>query len=206
MTYTNGEINTIRAHVSALEAQILSLKEELAFIDHGSDTLSENGQAGPNHQTHVSCASSMPATNRKWPLALGEYKRYGRQMIMPEIGLQGTAHIYPCLTQLINHQSSSYLCDTGQLNLKGASVLIIGMGGLGCPAAAYLAGAGVGTIGLVDGDTVELSNLHRQILHTTQRIGTPKVDSAIAQLRLYVYRYMYSESYHLTRMQDRTQV
>ena len=57
------------------------------------------------------------------------------------------------------------------------------MGGLGCPAAAYLAGAGVGTLGLVDGDTVEVSNLHRQILHTTDRVGILKVESAVTYLR-----------------------
>jgi adenylyltransferase/sulfurtransferase len=67
-----------------------------------------------------------------------------------------------------------------------ASVLIVGVGGLGCPAAAYLAGAGIGTLGLVDGDTVEVSNLHRQILHTTDRVGLLKVDSAIEHLRRYV--------------------
>ena len=59
----------------------------------------------------------------------------------------------------------------------------MGVGGLGCPAAAYLAAAGVGTLGLVDGDGVELSNLHRQILHTTGNIGTKKVESASQQLR-----------------------
>lgn len=71
----------------------------------------------------------------------------------------------------------------GQLNLKTLKVLIVGVGGLGCPAAAYLAGAGIGTLGLVDGDTVELSNLHRQILHTEGRVGMKKVDSAIEHLR-----------------------
>ncbi|KAF2868606.1 hypothetical protein BDV95DRAFT_500065 [Massariosphaeria phaeospora] len=95
---------------------------------------------------------------RRWPLDAVEYRRYGRQLIMPEVGLQG------------------------QLRLKNAAVLIIGMGGLGCPAAAYLAGAGVGTIGLVDGDVVEESNLHRQILHSTARVGMTKVESAMVAL------------------------
>ena len=71
----------------------------------------------------------------------------------------------------------------GQLCLKKASVLLVGVGGLGCPAAAYIAGAGIGTIGLVDGDVVEASNLHRQIVHTTSRVGKMKVDSAISYLK-----------------------
>ncbi len=72
---------------------------------------------------------------------------------------------------------------TGQLRLRAASVLIVGAGGLGCPAAIYIAGAGVKTLGLVDGDTVELSNLHRQILHNTNTINMWKVDSAIQYLK-----------------------
>lgn len=72
--------------------------------------------------------------------------------------------------------------NLGQLNLRKSKVLIVGMGGLGCPAAAYLAGAGVGTLGLVDGDTVEESNLHRQILHSTARVGMTKVESAMVAL------------------------
>lgn len=72
--------------------------------------------------------------------------------------------------------------NAGQLRLRGASVLVVGLGGLGCPAAAYLAGAGVGTIGLMDGDVVEESNLHRQILHATSRVGMTKVDSAMVAL------------------------
>ena len=77
---------------------------------------------------------------------------------MPEIGLQG------------------------QLNLKKSSVLIIGAGGLGCPAAIYLAGAGVGHIGIVDGDVVEESNLHRQILHGG-KVGTNQAWRAFTSLK-----------------------
>jgi adenylyltransferase/sulfurtransferase len=61
-------------------------------------------------------------------------------------------------------------------------VLLVGAGGLGCPAALYLAGAGVGTLGLIDGDQVEESNLHRQVLHRTKNVGKYKVDSAIQYL------------------------
>lgn len=59
----------------------------------------------------------------------------------------------------------------------------MGAGGLGCPAAAYIAGAGVGTLGIVDGDTVEESNLHRQILHSTSKVGMSKVESALNNLK-----------------------
>ena len=78
-----------------------------------------------------------------------EIRRYSRHLIMPEVGL------------------------TGQKKLKEASVLCIGVGGLGSPLAIYLAAAGVGRIGLVDFDVVDFSNLHRQILHHTGDVGIP---------------------------------
>ena len=78
------------------------------------------------------------------------------------------------------------LSSAGQLRLKSSSVLIIGAGGLGCPAAVYIAGAGVGKIGLVDSDTVEISNLHRQILHSASAVGMRKVDSAISYMKSFV--------------------
>ncbi|KAK0632765.1 hypothetical protein B0T14DRAFT_533114 [Immersiella caudata] len=88
-----------------------------------------------------------------------EFERYSRQMIVPGVGREG------------------------QLRLIYSRILIIGAGGLGCPAAQYVAGAGVGTIGIVDGDVVEMSNLHRQVGHATSRLGMKKVDSLISHLR-----------------------
>jgi molybdopterin/thiamine biosynthesis adenylyltransferase/rhodanese-related sulfurtransferase len=81
-------------------------------------------------------------------------ERYSRHMLVPEIGAEG------------------------QQKLLDAKVLLLGAGGLGSPTALYLAAAGVGTIGIVDDDVVDLSNLQRQVIHTTDRIGIPKVDSA----------------------------
>ena len=70
----------------------------------------------------------------------------------------------------------------GQFKLKAAKVLLIGAGGLGSPAALYLAGAGVGTIGLVDADQVDESNLHRQVIHNEQRVDMNKTLSAKAAI------------------------
>ncbi|MFM9968539.1 MAG: HesA/MoeB/ThiF family protein [Burkholderiales bacterium] len=83
-----------------------------------------------------------------------ELLRYSRHILLPEIGVEG------------------------QQRLLGSSVLIVGAGGLGSPAAMYLAVAGVGTLTIADGDNVDLTNLQRQILHTSETIGTAKVDSA----------------------------
>lgn len=87
-----------------------------------------------------------------------EIERYARQLILPEVG------------------------GGGQARLKAARVLLVGAGGLGAPAALYVAAAGVGTLVVVDNDRVELSNLHRQILHFTPDVGKPKVRSAKEKL------------------------
>jgi len=84
----------------------------------------------------------------------GQRERYSRHILIPEIGLDG------------------------QLKLLDAKVLLLGAGGLGSPTALYLAAAGVGTLGIVDDDVVDLSNLQRQVMHSQDRIGAPKVDSA----------------------------
>jgi len=85
--------------------------------------------------------------------------RYSRHLLLPEVG------------------------EVGQTKLLNAKVLLLGAGGLGSPAALYLAAAGVGTIGLVDADVVDASNLQRQILHATSRVGMPKVESGEKAIR-----------------------
>lgn len=93
------------------------------------------------------------------PLSPQEIERYARHIVLAEVG------------------------GAGQQRFKAARVLVVGAGGLGAPVALYLAAAGIGTIGIVDDDLVSLSNLQRQIIHTTAGIGRPKVDSAKAALQ-----------------------
>jgi len=93
------------------------------------------------------------------PLSPAELARYSRHVLLPEIG------------------------QAGQTKLKNAKVLVVGAGGLGSPAALYLAAAGVGTLGIADFDTVEISNLHRQLLHHDGTLGQPKTHSAAQRLQ-----------------------
>ena len=87
-------------------------------------------------------------------LTIDEVRRYSRHLIIPDVGMDG------------------------QKRLKNAKVLVIGAGGLGSPALLYLAAAGVGTLGIVEFDTVDESNLQRQIIHGQSDIGRPKAQSA----------------------------
>ena len=87
-------------------------------------------------------------------LTPAQLERYSRHVLIPEVG------------------------EEGQLRLLDSKILLIGAGGLGSPAALYLAAAGVGTLGVIDADVVDVSNLQRQIVHTVDRVGQPKVDSA----------------------------
>lgn len=89
-------------------------------------------------------------------LSPDEVARYARHLVLPEVG------------------------GPGQARLKRARVLVVGAGGLGAPLIQYLAAAGVGTLGIVDDDTVDVSNLQRQVIHDTAAVGTAKVDSAAA--------------------------
>ena len=85
-----------------------------------------------------------------------EISRYSRHILLREVG------------------------GTGQARLRAARVLVVGAGGLGSPLLLYLAAAGIGTLGVVDDDRVELSNLQRQVAHSTARLGQPKAESAAA--------------------------
>ena len=103
--------------------------------------------------------TTIAARARGTELGAAEKTRYSRHLLLPEIGLDG------------------------QLRLKSARVLIVGLGGLGTPASLYLAAAGVGTLGLAEFDQVEASNLQRQILYTEADVGAPKLATAATRLR-----------------------
>jgi len=114
-------------------------------------------------------------------LTVDEVKRYSRHLIIPEIGM------------------------TGQKRLKNAKVLCVGAGGLGSPALLYLAAAGVGTLGVIDFDTVDESNLQRQIIHGQSDIGRPKAESArdsIAEINPYVHVVLYEEALTVDNVMD----
>ena len=102
---------------------------------------------------------SVIAEERLRPLSRDELERYHRNALVPQVGL------------------------VGQQRIRASRVLLIGAGGLGAPAALYLAAAGVGTIGLIDDDEVDVSNLQRQVIHATAAVGRPKVDSAAEAIR-----------------------
>ena len=100
--------------------------------------------------------STDPLVKTGRALSTAETTRYARHVLLPEVGREG------------------------QERLNAARVLVVGAGGLGSPALLYLAAAGVGTIGVVDADVVDLTNLHRQVIHSDADIGRPKTESAEA--------------------------
>ncbi|XP_006881701.1 PREDICTED: adenylyltransferase and sulfurtransferase MOCS3 [Elephantulus edwardii] len=147
--------------MAASEQEVLALKAELARREEELDALKQRLAA-------ALAAEPTPEPQRPMPLppmppraalSRDEILRYSRQLVLPELGVRG------------------------QLRLAAASVLVVGCGGLGCPLAQYLAAAGVGRIGLVDYDVVDMSNLARQVLHGEALAGHSKAFSAAASLR-----------------------
>ncbi|XP_020839873.1 adenylyltransferase and sulfurtransferase MOCS3 [Phascolarctos cinereus] len=141
----------------AASEDVLALQAEVALLEEELRLLRqrlEEATAKP-FSRHAREPAPLPP---KAALSREEILRYSRQLVLPELGVRG------------------------QLRLATSSVLVVGCGGLGCPLAQYLAAAGVGRLGLVDHDVVELSNLHRQVLHGEAREGHAKAHSAAAAI------------------------
>ena len=177
---TAAAATTLKARAQPLSTNFSTMEDRVAACDvAGASDVATGGAAAVAAVEADESTSALPADNAgasdseyllpstsplrvpprdhvSWPrtsLIQDEYTRYGRQLILPCVGMPG------------------------QLRLASASVLIVGAGGLGCPCAAYLAAAGIGRLGIVDDDAVEVSNLHRQVMHATLRSGMHKAES-----------------------------
>ncbi len=136
--------NFVNVYVN--EEDIRYLKDQETPVHAGDTVIIVPSIAGGSSKEEVSFSQE-------------EFRRYGRHLIMAEVGLRG------------------------QSKLKQANVLLVGAGGLGSPAALYLAAAGVGHIGLVDSDIVEQSNLQRQVIYSSKDVGRPKIQAAVERLK-----------------------
>ncbi|RIK36129.1 MAG: molybdenum cofactor biosynthesis protein MoeB, partial [Chloroflexi bacterium] len=164
LSQLTAEYPDLRKHLYNDEGKLRSFvniyvgEEDIRYLD-GEDTALS---AGAELTIVPSIAGGVSAPERQTvqtTLTSDEILRYSRHLIMPEVAL------------------------SGQEKLKAASVLLIGAGGLGSPLGLYLAAAGVGTIGIVDSDVVDFTNLQRQVMYVTSDVGTPKLDAASARLR-----------------------
>ncbi|KAH8357265.1 hypothetical protein KR200_009572 [Drosophila serrata] len=142
------ERTKLKREIAELRAALYSKEQSLRNLEEIVSAAAADQD--PDHGG----APQSPTRTRHTKLNNDDIARYSRQLILPDFGVQG------------------------QLKLKNSSVLIVGMGGLGCPAAQYLVTAGCGRLGFVDYDRVERSNIHRQILHSEARIGWTKPESA----------------------------
>lgn len=153
-----GEIPThINVYVNSRE--IHTLQGQATALADGDEVAVIPALAGGSAEADAAGGDGAAPAYRPWTPE--QVSRYSRHIIMPQVG------------------------SVGQRKLLDAKVLLIGAGGLGSPAALYLAAAGVGTLGIVDFDVVDLSNLQRQILHHTDSVGKPKVESARATIAAY---------------------
>ncbi|KAM7403872.1 hypothetical protein PAMA_004343 [Pampus argenteus] len=143
------EVCGLKALLKEKEKEITALKKKLAQLEKTHTSVLELH----DRVTPLTTLKAKPA------LCNEDIMRYSRQLLLPELGVQG------------------------QLNLSKTSVLVVGCGGLGCPLAQYLAAAGIGRLGLLDYDEVELSNLHRQVLHGEENQGQAKALSAANAVR-----------------------
>ncbi|XP_033860391.3 adenylyltransferase and sulfurtransferase MOCS3 [Acipenser ruthenus] len=148
-----------------MEREIESLKQQLLAKDNEIAVLKEKLALQKDSRCTSSTAglqvvvTELSRLEERTALSNEEIMRYSRQLLLPELGVKG------------------------QLTLSNTSVLVVGCGGLGCPLAQYVAAAGIGRLGLLDYDGVELSNLHRQVLHGEDRQGRPKALSAAESLK-----------------------
>ncbi len=156
--HINIYVNNQEIHELAGTETVLADGDQIAVIPAlagGDDNGVSSGGVGGNGTSEAAPAGNPAA------LSPDEVMRYSRHIIMGQVG------------------------PTGQRKLRNAKVLIVGAGGLGSPVAIYLALAGVGTVGLVEFDTVDLSNLQRQLLHQTADVGKTKMQSAVETLNAY---------------------
>src|SRR4051794_8305796 len=155
-----AEFTDLRQHLFTADGKLRSFvnvyvnDEDIRYLQKDATPL----KPGDTVSIVPSVAGGVGAATDVTELTPEEVRRYSRHLIMPEVGVDG------------------------QKKLKAAKVLCIGAGGLGSPAALYLAAAGVGRLGIVDFDVVDFSNLQRQILHGTDDVGRPKLASARARL------------------------
>lgn len=137
--------------IVSLKSQLLEREREIATLKKKLDQIEKGNSTLPELLEKVTSLSPLRSNTT---LNNDDIVRYSRQLLLPELGVKG------------------------QIAISNISVLVVGCGGLGCPLAQYLAAAGIGRLGLLDYDVVELSNLHRQVLHTELTQGQPKALSA----------------------------